>query len=189
MRPVMWDMTGISAYAFSNADWQRLTFSSYYSENCFKAGIFCQPCGWMGTINAWTGGVSDSDYNRRAGYLKKQQEFQEKDLVEIDGERRVIRFLNIYDKGYRAKMAAWENGRQLVLQPDFKESDKRCNRDQTISSASVASDRGGNERVVNVSKRAGLISKGFQPNADPIRFNNVWLTWSFQANFMFDRVL
>ena len=189
MRPVMWDMTGISAYAFSNADWQRLTFSSYYSENCFKAGIFCQPCGWMGTINAWTGGVSDSDYNRRAGYLKKQQEFQEKDLVEIDGERRVIRFLNIYDKGYRAKMAAWENGRQLVLQPDFKESDKRFNRDQTISSASVASDRGGNERVVNVSKRAGLISKGFQPNADPIRFNNVWLTWSFQANFMFDRVL
>lgn len=143
----------------------------------------------MGTINAWTGGVSDSDYNRRAGYLKKQQEFQEKDLVEIDGERRVIRFLNIYDKGYRAKMAAWENGRQLVLQPDFKESDKRFNRDQTISSASVASDRGGNERVVNVSKRAGLISKGFQPNADPIRFNNVWLTWSFQANFMFDRVL
>jgi len=96
--------------------------------------------------------------------------------TEIDGERRVVRFLNIYDKGYRAKMAAWENGRQLVLQPDFKESDKRFNRDQTISSASVASDRGGNERVVNVSKRAGLISKGFQSNADPIRFNTVWLT-------------
>ena len=189
MRPVMWDMTGISAYGFSNADWQRLTFSSYYSENCFKGGIFCQPCGWMGTVNLWTGGVSDSDYNRRAGYLKKQWRFQENDLVEIDGERRVVRFLNIYDKGYRAKMAAWENGRQLVLQPDFKESDKRFNRDQTISSASVASDRGGNERVVNVSKRAGLISKGFQTNADAIRFNNVWLTWSFQANFMFERVL
>jgi len=189
MRPVMWDMTGISAYAFSNADWQRLTYSSYYNENCFKAGVFCQPCGWMGTTNCWTGGVSDSDYNRRAGYLKMQQKFQEKDLVIIDGERRVIRFLNIYDKGYRAKMAAWENGKQLVLQPDFKDSDKRFNRDQTISSASVASDRGGNERVVNVSKRAGLISKGFLPNSDPIRFNRVWLMWSFQANFMFDRVL
>eukprot|EP00984_Skeletonema_dohrnii_P013209 scaffold5459_cov86-Skeletonema_dohrnii-CCMP3373.AAC.2 len=189
MRPVMWDMTGISAYGFSSADLQRLTFSSYYSENCFKGGVFCQPCGWMGTINLWTGGVSDSDYNRRAGYLKKQQRFQENDLVETDGKRRVVRFLNIYDKGYRAKMAAWENGRQLVLQPDFKESDKTFNRDQTISSASVASDRGGNERVVNVSKRAGLISKGFQSNADPTRFNKVWLTWSFQANFMFDRVL
>ncbi len=143
----------------------------------------------MGTVDLWTGGVSDSDYNRRAGYLKKQWRFQENDLVEIDGERRVVRFLNIYDKGYRAKMTAWENGKQLVLQPDFKESDKRFNRDQTISSASVASDRGGNERVVNVSKRAGLISKGFVPNADPTRFNNVWLVWSFQANFMFDRVL
>jgi len=189
MRPVMWDMTNISAYAFSNADWQRLTYSSYYNENCFKSGVFCQPCGWMGVVDLWTGGVSDSDFNRRAGYLQKQQRFQENDLVEIDGERRVIRFLNIYDKGYRAKMPAWQNGRQLVLQPDFKDSDKRFNRNQTISSASVASDRGGNERVVNVSKRAGLISKGFQPNADAIRFNKVWTTWSFQANFMFDKVL
>lgn len=189
MRPVMWDMTGITAYAFSNSDYQRLTFSTYYNENCFKGGIFCQPCGWMGTINAWTGGVSDSDYNRREGYLKQQQQFQEKDLVTIDGQERVVRFLNIYDKGYRAKMAAWENGKQLVLQPDFKESDKRFNRHQTISSASVASDRGGNERAVNVSKRAGLISKGFQSNSDPVRFNSIWLTWSFQANFMFERVL
>lgn len=143
----------------------------------------------MGVVNLWTGGVSDSDYNRRAGYLQNQWRFQENDLVEIDGHRRVVRFLNIYDKGYRAKMAAWENGKQLVLQPDFKESDKKFNRDQTISSASVASDRGGNERVVNVSKRAGLISKGFLPGGDHIRFNKVWLTWSFQANFMLERVL
>ena len=86
-------------------------------------------------------------------------------------------------------MAAWENGKQLFIQPDFKESDKKLNRDQTISSASVALDRSGNERVVNVSKRAGLISKGFLPGADHIRFNKVWLTWSFQEKFMFERVL
>ena len=90
----------------------------------------------------------------------------------VDGQDTVIPFLNIYDKGYRAKMAAWQNGRQLVLQPDFKKSDKKFNRSQTILSASVATDHGRNERVVNVSKRAGLISRGFQPNADPIRFNN-----------------
>ncbi len=100
-----------------------------------------------GVIDLWTGGVSDYDYNRRAGYLQKQWRFQENDLVEIDGHRRVVRFLNIYNKAYRAKMAAWENGKQLVLQPDFKESDKKFNRDQTISSTSVASDRGGNGRV------------------------------------------
>ena len=107
----------------------------------------------------------------------------------VDGQQKIIPFLNIYDKGYRAKMAAWQNGKHLVLQPDFKESDKRFNRNQTISSASIASDRGGNERVVNISKRAGLISRGFYPNADPIRFNKVWRTWSFQTNFMFDPVL
>ena len=189
MRPVMWDMTNITAYSFSNAHFQRLTYSSYYNENCFKAGIFCQPCGWMGVTDLWTGGVSDTDFNRRAGYLQKQHHFQRRDLVMIDGVQQVVRFLNILDKGYRPRMAAWENGKQLVLQPDFKESDKKFNRDQTISSASVASDRGGNERVVNVSKRAGLISKGFHPNSDPLRFNKVWTTWSFQANFMFDPVL
>ena len=67
----------------------------------------------------------------------------------------MIRFLNIYDKSYRVKMVAWQNGRQLALQPDFKDSDRRSDRNQTISSASIASDRGDNERVVNVSKRAG----------------------------------
>ena len=103
----------------------------------------------------------------------------------VDGQETVIPFLNIYDKGYHAKMAAWQNGRQLVLQPDFKKSDKKFNRSQTISSASVATDRGGNERVVNVSKRAGLISRGL----DPIHLNKVWTTWAFQANFMFDPVL
>ena len=173
LRPVMWDMTNVSAYAFSNADWQRLTYSSYYNENCFKAGVFCQPCGWMGVTDLWTGGVSDSDFNRRAGYLEKQQLFQEKDRVVVAGENesKVVPFLNIYDKGYRAKMAAWQHGRQLVLQPDFKDSDKRFNRNQTISSASVASDRGGNERVVNVSKRAGLISRGFpsEYRSDPLQ--------------------
>ena len=191
MRPVMWDMTNVSAIAFTSAHWQSLTYSSYYNENCFKSGVYCQSCGYMGVVDLWTGGVSDSDFNRRAGYLKTQQRFQENDLVIFDGELepKVVPFLNKYDKGYRAKMAAWEHGKQRVLQPDFKDSDKRFNRDQTISSASVASDRGGNERAVLVSKRAGLISKGFQPNADPIRFNKVWTTWSFQANFMFEPVL
>ena len=189
MHPIMWDMTNVSAYAFSSAHWQRLTYSQYYNENCFKSGVFCQTCGWMGVVDLWLGGVSDSDFNRREGYLEEQRLFQEKDKVVVDGQETVIPFLNIYDKGYCAKMAAWQNGRQLVLQPDFKKSDKKFNRSQTISSASVATDRGGNERVVNVSKRAGLISRGFQPNADPIRFNKVWTTWAFQANFMFDPVL
>ena len=83
-------------------------------------------------------------------------------------EETTIPSLNIYDKGFCAKMTAWQHGRQLVSQPNIKKSDKKFNRIQTISSASVSTDCGGSERVVNVSKRAGLISRGFQPNADPI---------------------
>jgi hypothetical protein len=112
MRPVMWDMTNVSAIAFTSAHWQSLTYSSYYNENCFKSGVYCQPCGYMGVVDLWTGGVSDSDFNRRAGYLKTQQRFQESDLVIFEGELepKVVPFLNIYDKGYRAKMAAWDMG-------------------------------------------------------------------------------
>eukprot|EP00979_Chaetoceros_neogracilis_P009918 scaffold2295_cov171-Chaetoceros_neogracile.AAC.4 len=37
MRPVMWDMTNINAYAFTDADLQQFTFNQYYAENCLKA--------------------------------------------------------------------------------------------------------------------------------------------------------
>jgi len=43
-------------------------------------------------------------------------------------------------------MVAWKNGKQKVLQPDYANSDRRFNRIETLASASVASDRGGNER-------------------------------------------
>eukprot|EP00956_Cyclotella_meneghiniana_P040674 scaffold202164_cov66-Cyclotella_meneghiniana.AAC.2 len=193
-RPVCWDMTDIVAYGFTDANMQRITYSQYYGHNCFKGGIFTQFCGWQGNADLWTGAVSDSDYNRRAGYLQSQQQFQNEDLVETkndDGQidMKVLPFLNIYDKGYRAKMAAFKNGKQLVLQPDWADSDRTFNRYQTIGSASVASDRGGNERSVNVMKRPGYIRRGFQPNMCPIRFNKVWRTWGFQSNFMFVPIL
>jgi hypothetical protein len=184
-RPVMWDMTNVSAYAFTDADLQRITYSQYYGENCFKGGVFTQLCGWQGAANLWTGAVSDTDYNRREGYLDRQREFQENDLIDDI----LLPFLNIYDKGYRAKLAAWRNDKQQVLQPDWAESDRRFGRLETVTSASVASDRGGNERSVNASKRAGFISRGFQPNMCPVRFNQAWRTWAFQSNFMFQPVL
>jgi hypothetical protein len=37
MRPVMWDMTNINAYAFTDADLQQFAFNQYYAENCLKA--------------------------------------------------------------------------------------------------------------------------------------------------------
>lgn len=94
-------MTDIVAYEFTDANMQRITYSQYY-------GIFNQFCGWHGNSDLWTGAVSDSDYNRRSGYLKTQEQFQNEDLVEYktdDGriDLRVLPFLNIYDKAIEQK--------------------------------------------------------------------------------------
>lgn len=99
--------------------------SKYYAENCFKGGVGTQLCGWILTAPLWTGAVSDTDYNRRA-------------------------FTNIYDKGYRAKQVAWRLGKQRVLQPVWADSDRRFGRDDTLLTASVATDRGANERAFDL---------------------------------------
>ena len=119
LRPIMWDMTNLPAYSFSDADFQQFTYSECYGENCFKGGVSVQLNSWIQEGALWTGRVSDSDYNRREGYLQKQQEFQEIDLVEIDGKLDVLPFLNVYDKGYRASTVAWKTRNQGVLQPTF----------------------------------------------------------------------
>ena len=156
MRLVFWDMTNVPAYAFSDPDLNRNTYSKYYAENCFKGGISNQLCGWIRTADLWTGAVSDTDYNKRAGYLRKQMDFQSKDLV----GGRTVPFTIIYDKGYRAKLVAWRMGKQRVLQPVGVKSDKRFGRDETLLTAAVAHDRGSNERAVNMSKRAWYVSWG-----------------------------
>ena len=188
-RIVMWDMTNIEAYGFTDTDLNRLTYSKYYNQNCFKGGVFIQLCGWLGTAELWPGAVSDSDYNKREGYLQRQEAFANNDLVEMDGEHKILPFTNVYDKGYRAKAVAWKTGRQHVLQPDWAESDKHFSRIQTLRSASIATDRAGNERGVNVCKRSWFVRRGFTPSMNPILISNAWATWSFQSNFMFSPVL
>ena len=37
-RIVLWDMTNIESFGFSDADSQQLTYSKYYNQNCFKVG-------------------------------------------------------------------------------------------------------------------------------------------------------
>lgn len=64
--------------------------------------------------------MSDTEYNKSAGYLKEQQTYQQYDLV--DGE--LVPFLNIYDKGYRAREVCQRHG-QLIAKPAFSKSDKR----------------------------------------------------------------
>ena len=184
-RPIMWNMTNVSAFAFTDAALQRATYSHYYGENCFKGGIFAQLCGWLGNEDLWGGAVGDSDYHNDAGYLEEQRRFQESDLV--DGE--VIQFLNLLDRGFRGKMASWKSGRQVALQPPSAKSDRRFTGSQTIFAGSVAHDRGGNERAVRVCKRCGLAKRGLQPAMCATWLNNAWRVFGFRANFMYESVL
>ena len=114
-----------------------------------------------------------------------QKEFAEHDLV--DGKN--IPVTNVFDKGYRTRLAAWRNGKQLTLQPYFAKSDRKFNRKQTISSAQVAADRSGNERAVRLSKMSGYLKRGLSNTQRLESLDKVWLTWGFQTNFMFDQVL
>ena len=185
-RIVMWDDTNI-AFNFKpgSAKNQRTTYSSYYSMNCAKGGVFLQLSGWMGVAELWVGGTSDSFYQEKAGILEQQKKFAEDDIVA--GE--YIPFSNILDKGYRIIKAAWRAGKQECIQPTFASSDRRFTSVEALISASVAADRSGNERAVNQSKRSGLLKRGLKPNGCPARMNNSWMAWSFQSNFMYASVL
>ena len=101
----------------------------------------------------------------------------------------VVPFTNVLDKGYRARAQNWRRGEQLTAQPIFGKSDQQFKGAETKYSASLASDRGANERGVNVSKRSGIVKRGFKPGMDPEMFDDVWLCWGFMANFMYKQTL
>ena len=88
-----------------------------------------------------------------------------------------------------AKMAAHLEGKQEVVQPPASKSDERFRGRMTVYAATVAHDRSGNERSVNVCKRSAMMKRGFKPGMNPIRFNAVWRGWAFRANFMYEAVL
>ena len=184
-RPIMWDMTDLPIPKPSDAETQSNTHSTYYGGNVAKGGISLQQCGWIRLALLWQGAVTDSDYILCARILEQQKSF-----IEIhDRGNSNVKFLIFVDKGFCITRAAWAMGNQAVLQPQFASADKKFTGNQTLYSASVASDRGGNERAVRLSKQAGFLRRGLQPNSDIDRCCDSWLTWGFQVNFMFKPVL
>jgi DDE superfamily endonuclease len=185
-RVVMWDNTNVPLYQPSSPDAQRNTYSPYYKANVGKGGVFVQLCGWMGTQELWVGAVSDTEYLLRSGILQQQQNFL---TSQENLENNNVSWTIILDRGYRVSMQAWRAGRQSVLQPAFARSDRRFNTVETLRSAAIATDRGGNERAVRISKLCDYIARGVLINESAKRVCDIWLLWSFQANFMFDPVL
>lgn len=184
-RVIMWDNTAITMKGKpSDPEIQRNTYSSYYAGNVAKGAVFLQLCGWLGTFDLWVGAVSDTEYMKRSGILTQQQEF-----LDNESDNKNINWINILDKGYRVGAAAWQAGGQLVLQPSFAKAEQKFSSHETIRSAGIAADRSANERAVNRCKGCGYLQSGIKTSTDYTRISNVWLAWSFQANFMYKPVL
>ena len=100
----------------------------------------------MGNEDLWGVSVNDSDYNNISGYLQEQQKFKETDLVfdAASGVSKIVPFLIVLDRGYRAKMSAWKHGKQLMLQPPLSRSDERFRERKTVYAADISHDRSGN---------------------------------------------
>ena len=183
---VQWDNTNVKVMKPGDAVLQRTTYSQYYKQNCAKGGVHLQFCGWMGTEELWTGNVCDSEYQTGGNIIKDQKAFAQWDR---DKSGNTNPFMMILDKGYRIVEVAFQEGDgQTTTQPDFAKADEKFKRKEALTSAAVAKDRSGNERAVRLSKQCGLINRGMQPRSSFVRIDNVWLTWSFQCNFMFKNV-
>ena len=79
----------------------------------------------------WVGATSNSHYQEQAKIFKRQEEFALSDLVVgEDGEKVVLPFTNIFDKGYRCILDASQAGKQQCEQPIFAKSDKHFTGDK-----------------------------------------------------------
>ena len=100
-----------------------------------------------------------------------------------------ILLLQTYLTKDRVILPAWRAGKQLVEQPIFVRSDRNFTGRKIIHSASVATNRSGNERAVNRCKQSGYIKRSLQRNDKPKLLDDAWLAWPFQSNVMYRAVL
>jgi len=96
-----------------------MAYSAYYGGNVGKSAFFLQLCGWLGKFELWIGHVSDTEYFNKSGILNMQLQFVN------ESDKPDIKFTNMLDKGYCSILVAWRIGRQLLLQPVFKKSNRK----------------------------------------------------------------
>jgi hypothetical protein len=95
-RVIMFDNTKINIRQPTDAEAQRSTYSVYYAGNVGKGAVFIQPCGWQGSYELWTGGVSDTTYMNDNKIFSHLSEYILTSDME-DDETRTIPFTIILD--------------------------------------------------------------------------------------------
>jgi hypothetical protein len=186
-RVIMFDNTDIIMQQPTDAEAQRSTYSLYYSGNVGKGAVHIQPCGWIGGYEIWTGGVSDTYYMQHGKVFDSFNTYLLTSTNEDDSTRD-IPFTVVLDKGYRVVLDAFRNGGHFVLQPIFAQHDRQFTTGETLHSATVATDRAGNERAVKYLKISKYIKTGLLTNESAVRMCDTWLAWGFQVNFMYKSV-
>ena len=104
---------------------------------CYTVGL----CAAVDFLLGVAGILIDSECNRRERYLLLQWRLSESDSV--DGL--YATFTNVYEKGYCAEKVVLRTGQQLIIQSEWVKNDKKFGCKKTKLSASVGSERSGNE--------------------------------------------
>ena len=137
------------------------------------------------------GGGSNTEYNKKAGYLQDQKEFQENNRLFKEGDD-VGKEWSYGSFSMTARLQGKNGsmiGRELEGPAAVSKQEQWDSNQTTMYAATIAHDWLGNKRAVNVCKQSAMMKRGFKPNMNPIRFNYVWRAWAFRANFMFKSVL
>ena len=180
------DCTNINMPCPSDTALQSACYSESYGCTVGKGLVTNRLCGWIRVEELLTGKMGDTDTGRIVKVLIQMKRFAEKDTSRL---LLLVLILNVLDKGFRNVVDAREQG-QRCLQPCFARSDAQFTRDQTLHSACVAVVRSGNERAVRLCKLSRFLTHRY-PGAifDVDLICDIWLCWSFQTNFMYDRFL
>jgi hypothetical protein len=119
-----------------------------------------------------------------AGIMETQRAFSEADPTSN------VPFTNVFDKGFRNTVDAAMAG-QKCLQPVFSRGKtQQFERNDLLHSACVAVVRSGNERAVKRTKMSWYLKRGLvEQSWDVDMFCDIWLAWTFQVNFMYDKFL
>jgi hypothetical protein len=79
---------------------------------------------------------------------------------------------------------------QYCLQPEFAESEKQFKANMALHSGAAVVVWSGNERAVNQFKMSWFLKQGTANQSWSIDcLCNVWEAWTFQVNFMFEKIL
>ena len=180
----MHDATNFPFPMPSDSAMQRAMWSDYYNQPCGKAIVSNQLCGWITAEEAYTGRIGDTPMVKDSGILEMQKQYSEADPTSDEP------FTNVFDKGFRNGVDAAMLG-QHCIQPAYSRGrNQQFDRADTLHSASLAVVRSGNERAVKRCKMSWFLKRGLveQPWEIPM-FCDVWLAWTFQVNFMYDKFL